>query len=134
MHHDEVKQVTLDFFPKCHLRFVPIARAVILHDFRPYSAPVSSLVRFLLLIPLSVVYRGLLVYQSIIIYASFSSLQLFTVIFLFIRFFIITLLFSFSMVPHELICGLSVPCCCPQVVFSSFLWRPNSPRSTPPSR
>lgn len=33
------KQVTLECFPRCHLRFVTIARAVLRREFRLYVAP-----------------------------------------------------------------------------------------------
>lgn len=49
----KLRQVTLESFSQCNLRFLPIARTVLRGDIRSYAAQMCFIARFLLLKPLS---------------------------------------------------------------------------------
>lgn len=58
------KQITLESFSKCLLRFVPIARTVLRREFRLYVALVFRIARDLPLKPPSAFFRALHLYQT----------------------------------------------------------------------
>lgn len=127
---DEIKQVILESFPWCHLRFVPIDRAVVCGILRSYYAPVF--LRALLCKPLFAPHiASLLIPFLPLLHAIYTSLNFPSVSYLFATYPPLWPFFlSFTFVVTDgLFLGLSVSYCYAQVVSRLSLCLANSPRA-----